>query len=80
MLKSQLTPERAVEEQSPTFGYCAAKTWSERAAWKFLEAHKTSFDMTVFNPDIIIGPMIHNVSEPEKVNETNRFTDRKSVV
>lgn len=64
----------AVEEQSPLLGYCAAKTLSEKAAWRFLEDNKTSFDMTVLNPDVNIGPMIHNVSEPGKVNETNRFT------
>lgn len=64
----------AVEKQSPFLGYCAAKTLGEKAAWKFLEDNKTSFDMTVLLPVVIIGPMLHNVSMPEKVNETNRFT------
>ncbi|KFZ25465.1 hypothetical protein V502_00069 [Pseudogymnoascus sp. VKM F-4520 (FW-2644)] len=69
-----VTPEIAVEKQNPLLGYCAAKTIAEQAVWKFLEDNKTSFDMTVLNPDVIIGPMIHNVSEPAKVNETNRLT------
>ena len=73
LTKSQVTPEIAVEKQNPLLGYCAAKTIAEQAAWRFLEDNKTSFDMTVLNPDVIIGPMIHNVSEPAKVNETNRF-------
>jgi hypothetical protein len=46
---------------------------AEEAAWKFLEDNKSCFDMTVINPDIIIGPMLHNVAGPEKINETNRF-------
>ncbi|OBT64674.1 hypothetical protein VE03_05868 [Pseudogymnoascus sp. 23342-1-I1] len=71
---NHITAEKAVEEKNPLFGYCAAKTLAEKAAWKFLEDNKTSFDMTVLNPDVVIGPMIHNVSEPGKVNETNRFT------
>lgn len=64
----------AVEQKNPLFGYCAAKTLAEKAAWKFLEDNKTSFDMTVINPDVVIGPMLHNVSTPEKINETNRIT------
>lgn len=71
---SQITPEIAIEKQNPLLGYCAAKTQGEKEAWKFLEDNKTSFDMTVLNPDVIIGPMLHNVSKPEKVNETNKLT------
>jgi hypothetical protein len=47
---------------------------AEQAAWKFLEDNKTSFDLTVINPVIIIGPMLHNVAGPEKINESNKFT------
>lgn len=64
----------AVEQQNPLFEYCAAKTLAEKAAWKFLEDNKTSFDMTAINPDVVIGPMLHNLSTPEKINETNRIT------
>ncbi|ELR03709.1 hypothetical protein GMDG_06343 [Pseudogymnoascus destructans 20631-21] len=70
----QVTAEMAVEQQNPLFGYCAAKTLAEKAAWKFIEDNKTSFDLTVINPDVIIGPMLHNVSTPEKINETNMVT------
>ncbi|KFY43234.1 hypothetical protein V495_04076 [Pseudogymnoascus sp. VKM F-4514 (FW-929)] len=69
-----VTAEIAVKEESPLLGYCAAKTLAEKAAWQFLRDNKTSFDMTALNPDVIIGPMLHNVSEPGKINETNRLT------
>lgn len=74
LIMSQITAENAVEEQNPLFGYCAAKTLAEKAAWKFLEENKTSFDMTVINPDVVIGPMIQNVSDPGRINATNSFT------
>lgn len=38
-----------------------------------MEENKTSFDPTVINPDVIIGPMIHPVLDPRSVNESNRF-------
>lgn len=63
----------AIGKQSIVFGYCAAKTLGEKAAWKFLRDNKTSFDMTVLLPVVVIGPMLHNVSTPERVNESNRF-------
>ncbi|KFY07485.1 hypothetical protein V492_07100 [Pseudogymnoascus sp. VKM F-4246] len=69
-----VTAEIAVKEDSPLLGYCASKTLGEKAAWKFLKENNTSFDMTVLNPDVIIGPMLHNVSTPARINETNRFT------
>ncbi|OBT72478.1 hypothetical protein VF21_08508 [Pseudogymnoascus sp. 05NY08] len=69
-----VTAKMAAEQKNPLFGYCAAKTLAEKAAWKFLEDNKTSFDMTVINPDVVIGPMLQNVSTPQKINETNRIT------
>lgn len=74
LINSQVTAEIAVKEESPLLGYCTAKTLAEKAAWQFLRDNKTSFDMTALNPDVIIGPMLHNVSEPGKINETNKFT------
>ena len=38
-----------------------------------MEENKTAFDLTVINPDIVLGPMLHTVSGPKSVNETNRF-------
>lgn len=32
-----------------------------------------SFDLAVINPDIIIGPMMHPISGPKSINETNEF-------
>lgn len=38
-----------------------------------MEAHNPRFDLTVINPDIITGPMIHPVSGKGSINETNHF-------
>ena len=46
---------------------------AEEAAWKFMKDNKTTFDLTVINPDIVLGPMLHTVIGPQSVNETNRF-------
>ena len=46
---------------------------AEMAAWKFVKENKTAFDLTIINPDIVIGPMIHPVLGPRSVNESNRF-------
>ena len=53
--------------------YNVSKILSEQAAWKFIQATKPNFDLTVINPDIIIGPMIQPVSKASSVNETNKF-------
>jgi nucleoside-diphosphate-sugar epimerase len=54
-------------------GYNVSKTQAEAAAWKFMEINSPSFDLTVINPDVILGPMIHPVTGPKSINESNRF-------
>ena len=39
-----------------------------------MDENKPVFDLTVINPDIVIGPMLQPVPSPQSVNETNRFT------
>ena len=38
-----------------------------------MEDNNPTFDLTVINPDIIIGPMLQYVPGPNSVNETNTF-------
>jgi hypothetical protein len=38
-----------------------------------MEEKKPGFDLTVINPDVIIGPMLQTVRGPTSVNETNKF-------
>lgn len=68
-----MTAAQAIESGNPVLGYNASKKLGEQAAWQFLEETKPTFDLTVLNPDIIIGPMIQPVPGPENVNETNKF-------
>ncbi|KAG0652746.1 putative oxidoreductase [Hyphodiscus hymeniophilus] len=68
-----VTVEEAVKTQSPVLGYNVGKKLAEKAAWEFLATEKPVFDLTVINPDIIIGPMLQPVDGPKHVNETNNF-------
>ena len=68
-----MTAASAIDSKNVVLGYNASKTLSERAAWQFLEDNKPVFDLTVINPDIIIGPMLQPVHGPKNINETNGF-------
>ncbi|KAF2669921.1 NAD(P)-binding protein [Microthyrium microscopicum] len=68
-----VTAEYAIENNDTVSGYNASKKLAEEAAWKFMEENKPAFDLTVLNPQIIIGPMLQPVSKPESFNETNIF-------
>ena len=50
--------------------YLASKTLSERAAWDFIEKHRdeVKFDLVVLNPAIVLGPILHEVTDPMKLN------------
>lgn len=50
-----------------------SKTRAEAAAWEFVKQNSPSFDLVVINPDIITGPMLHPISGPKSINETNQF-------
>ncbi|MQM14966.1 hypothetical protein Taro_047902 [Colocasia esculenta] len=44
------------QEKPPTWGYLAAKTLTEKAAWEYSEDHK--LDLIAVNPTLIVGPSI----------------------
>ncbi|KAK7013736.1 D-lactaldehyde dehydrogenase [Favolaschia claudopus] len=50
--------------------YRASKTLAERAAWDFVKTHGSSlkWDLTVLNPPLILGPILHEVSSPSLLN------------
>lgn len=70
---AKVTVEDAIQRQDAVLGYNASKKMAELAAWNFVRDSKPNFDLTVINPDIVIGPMLHPVPGPQSVNETNRF-------
>ncbi|KAJ6439047.1 Galactose-binding domain-like protein [Purpureocillium lavendulum] len=69
-----ITVAEAIERNDTVLGYIASKKRAESAAWEFMKDNSPSFDMTVINPDIITGPMIHPIKGPKSINDTNRFT------
>ena len=68
-----MTAEQALERNDLALGYNVSKTQAEQAAWEFMEVNSPSFDLTVINPDVILGPMTHPVNGPKSINESNRF-------
>lgn len=48
--------------------YRASKTLAERAAWEFCEKNKPSWDFATINPPLVLGPIMHQVESPEKLN------------
>jgi len=46
---------------------------SEQSAWDFLTTQKPAFELTVLNPDVIIGPMIQPIHSSKAINESNLF-------
>lgn len=48
--------------------YMASKTLAERAAWKFVEEVKPSFDLATVEPPLVLGPCIHEIPTKEKLN------------
>ncbi|KND89016.1 putative uncharacterized oxidoreductase [Tolypocladium ophioglossoides CBS 100239] len=68
-----VTAEDAIERQDAILGYNVSKKLAEKAAWNFMDENETAFDLTIINPDIVIGPMLHPVPGPHFINETNKF-------
>ncbi|KAJ6107984.1 NAD dependent epimerase/dehydratase [Penicillium sp. IBT 18751x] len=68
-----VTAEQAIDRNDTVLGYNVSKKRAEAAAWTFMKDNTPSFDLAVICPDIIIGPMIHPISGPKSINETNQF-------
>ncbi|KAF2007072.1 NAD(P)-binding protein [Amniculicola lignicola CBS 123094] len=66
-----VTEEEAIKDHDIIKAYNVSKVRAERAAWEFLEKNKPSFDLTVVNPDIIIGPLEQPLASAKSVNDTN---------
>ncbi|KAJ6476500.1 D-lactaldehyde dehydrogenase [Mycena vitilis] len=61
--------------------YRASKTLAERAAWDFVKKYKgeIAWDLSVMNPPLVLGPILHAVSSPAELNTSclamyNAFT------
>ncbi|KAF7368891.1 D-lactaldehyde dehydrogenase [Mycena venus] len=54
--------------------YRASKTLAERAAWDFVEKHKSEigWDLVVINPPFVFGPTIHHTATPDALNTSAR--------
>ncbi|KAJ5541662.1 NAD(P)-binding protein [Penicillium frequentans] len=64
-----ITEEQA--NDSPANAYRASKTFAERAAWDFMEKEKPSFDLTVINPPLVLGPIAHRLASLSALNTSN---------
>lgn len=56
------------DKQASQPAYRASKTLAERAAWDFVEKEKPQWDLSTINPPLVLGPILHQVNAPEKLN------------
>lgn len=61
------TVEQALKE-SPVECYEVSKALAEKAAWKFIEEKEPQFDLVVFNPVIIYGKPLQQITSPFSLN------------
>ncbi|KAJ5280488.1 NAD(P)-binding protein [Penicillium angulare] len=57
---------------NPGNAYRASKTFAERAAWNFMETETPSFDLTVINPPLVLGPIAHRLASLSALNTSNQ--------
>jgi nucleoside-diphosphate-sugar epimerase len=55
----------------PVNGYRGAKTFAEKAAWKFLEKEKPNFTITSICPPTVFGPVAHPLPSLDGINTSN---------
>ncbi|KAJ3760758.1 hypothetical protein EV360DRAFT_80863 [Lentinula raphanica] len=66
-----LTYEQAASGTLPGFVvYLASKKYAELAAWDFAKEHP-ELNLTVLNPTVIYGPVIHPISSMKSLNASN---------
>ncbi|TFK50044.1 D-lactaldehyde dehydrogenase [Heliocybe sulcata] len=55
--------------------YAASKTLAEKAIWAFYEEHKArvNWDITVLNPPLIFGPVLHEVTGVDSLNSSSKY-------
>ncbi|KAI5458037.1 hypothetical protein BGZ63DRAFT_56189 [Mariannaea sp. PMI_226] len=57
--------------RSAHIAYRVSKTFAERAAWDFVAANKTSFDLVTINPPLVLGPVVHHLATLSSINTSN---------
>ncbi|KAJ7679549.1 D-lactaldehyde dehydrogenase [Mycena polygramma] len=73
--------EKEGREATAAAKYRASKTLAERAAWNFVKKYQgeIAWDLSVMNPPLVLGPILHAVSSPAELNTSclsmyNAFT------
>lgn len=66
------TYEESIASTTPAhIAYRGAKKFAEKAAWQFIEEEKPNFDLVTLCPSMTFGPVVHPVTSPDQLNETN---------
>lgn len=60
--------KRDGNNQASLDAYRASKTLAERSAWDFVAQEKPQWDLTTINPPFVLGPILHQVNSPDKLN------------
>ncbi|EUC59855.1 NADPH-dependent aldehyde reductase [Rhizoctonia solani AG-3 Rhs1AP] len=60
--------EKRGKDVSGVENYSASKVMAEKAAWDFVEKVKPNWDLVTFCPSLVLGPIIHEVSNSNCLN------------
>jgi nucleoside-diphosphate-sugar epimerase len=67
-----LTYEEAADPATPAYlAYRGAKKFAEKTAWDFVRDQKPGFDLVTLCPSMTFGPVVHPVSDLDKLNESS---------
>lgn len=69
---NKMTMDEGLTTKDPQAVYRASKTFAERAAWDFVDQEKPTFSLTVLNPPMVYGPVLHSVSSLEDLNTSSK--------
>ena len=67
-----VTTEMAVRSGNSNLAYLATKTLAERVAWDFVQAEKPSWDLTVLQPVIVLGPVLTPLTQANNIEQGDR--------
>ena len=70
-----MTMEEVLQDPTNAYrAYRASKTFSERAAWQFMEDEKPNFTLTTMCPPFVFGPTVFPLTSGESLNTSNHLT------
>ncbi|EXJ92162.1 dihydroflavonol-4-reductase [Capronia epimyces CBS 606.96] len=69
---NEMTMEEALTTTDAQAAYRASKTFAEKAAWEFVQTQSPNFSLTVLNPPMVYGPILHHIVSLDELNTSSK--------